>query len=46
MEISRFLPHQPDHKIVDKLSLYLSMKNEPDARVGKELDILIENMPW
>ena len=41
-----FMPHQPDHKIVDKLSLYLSMKNEPDARVEKELGILIENMPW
>ena len=41
-----FMPDQPDHKIVDKLSLYLSMKNEQDARVEKELDILIEDMPW
>ena len=41
-----FMPHQPDNKIVDKLSLYLSMKDDPDARVEKELETLIENMPW
>ena len=40
------MPHQSDKKIVDKLSLYLSMKNDPDARVEKELEILIEGMPW
>ncbi len=40
------MPGQPDGKIVDKLSLYLSMKDDPDARVEKELEILIENMPW
>jgi hypothetical protein len=41
-----FMPHQPDTKIADKLSLYLSMKDDPDARVEKELEELIENMPW
>ena len=41
-----FMLHQPDNKIVDKLSLYLSMKDDPDARVEKELGKLIENMPW
>jgi hypothetical protein len=41
-----FMPDQPDGKIVDKLSLYLSMKDNPDARVEKELEILIENMQW
>jgi hypothetical protein len=41
-----FMPHQSDKKIVDKLSLYLSMKDDPDARVEKELEKLIENMPW
>jgi len=40
------MPHQPDNKIVDQLSLYLSMKDESDARVEKELEKLIENMPW
>jgi len=40
------VPYQPDTKIVDKLSLYLSMKDDPDARVEKELEQLIENMPW
>jgi len=41
-----FMPHQSDKKIVDKLSLYLSMKDDPDARVEKELEKIIENMPW
>ena len=40
------MPHQPNTKIVDKLSLYLSMKDDPDARIEKELEELIENMPW
>ena len=41
-----FMPNMSDKKIVDKLSLFLSMKNEPDARIEKELEILIENMQW
>jgi hypothetical protein len=41
-----FMPGVSGNKIVDKLSLYLSMKNEPDARIEKELEILIEKMPW
>ena len=41
-----FMPHQSDKKIVDKFSLYLSMKDDPDARVEKELEKLIENMSW
>ena len=40
------MPHQPNPKIVDKLSLYLSMKEDPDAHIEKELEELIENMPW
>jgi hypothetical protein len=32
--------------VVDKLSLYLSMKDEPDARIEKELEIMIEEMKW
>ena len=49
IEIWKYSPSMPclaDSKFVDKLSLYLSLKNEPDARVEKELEILIENMPW
>jgi len=41
-----FMPCSTDNKYVDKLSLSLSLKDEPDARVEKELEILIENMPW
>ena len=41
-----FMPYSVDCKYVDKLSLYLSLKDEPDARVEKELEILIENMAW
>ena len=41
-----FMPCLADSKYVDKLSLYLSLKDEPDARVEKELEILIENMSW
>jgi hypothetical protein len=41
-----FMSYQTDSKYVDKLSLYLSLKDEPDARVEKELEILIENMQW
>jgi hypothetical protein len=40
------IPCTADSKYVDKLSLYLSLKDEPDARVEKELEILIKNMSW
>ena len=49
IEIWKYSPSMPcsaDSKFVDKLSLYLSLKDEPDARVEKELEILIEKMPW
>jgi len=36
----------PNYNVVDKLSLYLSMKDEPDARIEKELEIMIEEMKW
>lgn len=41
-----FMPGISGDKIVDKLSLFLSLKDEADARVEKELEILIENMQW
>lgn len=41
-----FMPFHPDSKIVDKLSLYLSMKDDPDSRIEKELEIMIEEMKF
>jgi hypothetical protein len=40
------MPFLSNHNVVDKLSLYLSMKDEPDARIEKELEIIIEEMIW
>jgi DNA-binding MarR family transcriptional regulator len=40
------IPQQGNGTFVDKLSLYLSMKDEPDARIEKELEIMIEKMKW
>ncbi|MFA5044788.1 MAG: hypothetical protein WC542_02515 [Paludibacter sp.] len=40
------MPSFSNHNVVDKLSLYLSMKDEPDARIEKELEIMIEEMKW
>lgn len=36
----------PDSLFVDKLSLYLAMKEEQDPRIEKELYLLINNMQW
>lgn len=36
-----FMPFHPENKIVDKLSLYLSMKDDPDSRIEKEMEILM-----
>ncbi len=36
----------PDAKFVDKLSLYLSLQHDTDARVEKELDYIIEKIQW
>lgn len=40
------MPSFSNYNVVDKLSLYLSMKDEPDARIEKELEIMIEEMKW
>ena len=40
------MPFLSNHNVVDKLSLYLSMKDDPDARIEKELEIIIEEMKW
>lgn len=48
IEIWKYPPVFPSQegKVVDKLSLYLSLKNNPDARVEKELEIILEEMKW
>ncbi|NDV84059.1 hypothetical protein [Bacteroides sp. 51] len=49
IEIWRYpatIPYDSNGGIVDKLSLYLAMKNEPDSRIEKELEIMIEEMKW
>lgn len=35
-----------NNKFVNKLSLYLTMKDKPDPRIEKELEIMIEKMKW
>ena len=40
------IPFLSGNNVVDKLSLYLSMKDEPDARIEKELEIMLEEMKW
>jgi len=40
------MPFLSNHNVVDKLSLFLLMKDEPDARIEKELEIMIEEMKW
>lgn len=48
VEIWRYpvsIPHNKE-KYVDKLSLYLSLKDSPDPRVEKELEIMLEELKW
>lgn len=40
------IPYQMNGGIVDKLSLYLSMKDDPDPRIEKELEIMMEELKW
>lgn len=40
------IPYRLNGGIVDKLSLYLSMKGDPDSRIEKELEIMIEEIKW
>lgn len=35
-----------NNKFVNKLSLYLTMKDEADPRIEKELELMIEKMKW
>jgi len=46
IEVWKYPPNMSGEKVADKLSLYLSLKGNPDARVEKELELLIENMAW
>ena len=45
VEIWKYPPIAKD-VYVDRLSLYLTLKNDTDPRVQKELDIIINEMPW
>ena len=40
------IPYREDGGLVDKLSLFLSMRTDPDSRIEKELEIMIEEMKW
>lgn len=45
VEIWKYPPIANDG-YVDRLSLYLTLKDAPDPRVQKELEILLDKMPW
>jgi hypothetical protein len=40
------IPFNQNVKVVDKLSLYLTMREDPDPRIEKELEIMIEEITW
>ena len=44
IEVWAYPPIPSGKNIVDKLSLYLSLKNDPDPRVEKELEIMINRL--
>lgn len=46
IELWKYPPIVKEEKYVDKLSLFLSLKNDKDPRVEKELEIMINKMPW
>jgi hypothetical protein len=35
-----------EHKVVDRLSLYLSVRHHTDERVAQAAEQLLEHMPW
>lgn len=35
-----------DNEVVDPLSLYLSLRHDPDERVQQQLEKLLEELPW
>lgn len=45
VEIWKYQP-MDDGGYVDRLSLYLTLRDDTDPRVQKELEIMIEEMPW
>lgn len=46
IEIWKYPPIITENGYVDKLSLYLSLRHDKDPRVEKELEIMINEMPW
>ncbi|MCC6157874.1 MAG: hypothetical protein IT350_07455 [Deltaproteobacteria bacterium] len=46
-EVWRYSPQPPKNcKVVDRLSLYLSLKDDPNERVEAALDELLRGVPW
>lgn len=46
IEIWKYPPIIKEEGYVDKISLYLSLKDDKDPRVEKELEIMINQIPW
>lgn len=46
IEIWKYPPIIKEEGYVDRLSLFLSLKGDKDPRVEKELEIMINQMPW
>jgi DNA-binding MarR family transcriptional regulator len=47
IEVWKYAPRSyHDRGTVDPLSLYLSLRDNPDERVSQALDQLVEQMPW
>ena len=46
VQVWKYPPLVTDEQYIDKLSVYLTLKDDRDPRVEKELEIMINNMPW
>ena len=46
LEIWHYSPVSVDKSCVDKLSLYLSLKNSDDPRIEECLEVMMENIQW
>ena len=46
IEVWKYPPIVKEEEYVDKLSLFLSLKDDKDPRVEKELEIMIKQMIW
>ena len=46
VQVWKYPPLVTDEQYIDKLSVYLTLKDDRDPRVEKELEIMINNMSW